>query len=171
MGSRIPGARAGGTGRHGCLSTDPVPRVAVRLEPGSIAAPMTLSGARLGRPTWWRRLTAAASAAPLAAFVAPGREVALAQGINLESAGLRLVANPRHADVLVLVGEIPPGLANAVALTYAQMPRPRAILAIGAGPVMQLPSADVTIAAIQTEVEAGVARLSELFRESAWTSH
>jgi Ni,Fe-hydrogenase III large subunit len=107
----------------------------------------------------------------LAAFVAPGREVALAKQIDLEAAGLRLVANPRHADVLVLAGEIPPGLANAVALTYAEMPRPRAILSVGAGPVTQLPSADVTVAAIQVEVDAGVARLSALFRESAWTSH
>jgi Ni,Fe-hydrogenase III large subunit len=132
---------------------------------------MMLSGARLGRPTWWRRITAAASAAQLAGFVAPGREVALAKGIDLQATGLAVVANPRHADVLVLVGEIPPGLANAVALTYRQMPRPRAILSVGGGPVTDLPSPDVSVAASQAEVEAGVARLSELFRDAAWTSH
>ena len=132
---------------------------------------MTLSGARLGRPTWWRRLTAAASAKRLAGFVVPGREVAVAKGIDLEAAGLRLVANPRHADVLVLVGEIPPGLSNAVALTYRQMPRPRAIFSVGAGPVTDLPSPDVSIALSQAEVEAGIAQLSELFRDAAWTNH
>jgi Ni,Fe-hydrogenase III large subunit len=117
---------------------------------------MTLSSPRFGRPTWLRTtLARLAAKRRLAAFVAPGREVALALGVDLEGAGLRLVATPRHADALVLVGPIPPGLEPAIALTYAQMPRPRARLAIAAP-------------ATQAEVQSAVARLYGLFVEGAW---
>jgi Ni,Fe-hydrogenase III large subunit len=116
---------------------------------------MTLSSPRVGKPTWWRSGVARlAGNRRLAAFVVPGREVALARGVDLEAARLRLVANPRHADVLVLVGPIPEGLQSAIALTYAQMPRPRARLSV----------------ATQAEVQEGVSRISALFAEGAWTN-
>src|SRR5437879_3829214 len=79
----------------------------------------------------------------LQAFVVPGLETADAFGLDLAAAGLRPVANPRHATVLVLIGEIPPGLAHAAAVAYAQQPRPRAILSVGAQSPVPLPSADV----------------------------
>jgi Ni,Fe-hydrogenase III large subunit len=117
---------------------------------------MTLSSPRIGKAMRLRStLARLAARRRLAAFVAPDRAVALALGVDLEAAGLHLVATPRHADVLVLVGPIPPGLESAIALTYAQMPRPRARLPVAAG-------------ATQAEVQAAVARLSSLFADGAW---
>ena len=100
-------------------------------------------GARAGATNWLRRLAARALARDLAAFVVPGPEIARAGGLDLAAAGLRPVANPRHAGVLVLVGDLPDGLARAAAVAYAQMPRPRAILALGVSGVGPLPAPDV----------------------------
>ncbi|MDQ3567529.1 MAG: hypothetical protein M3397_05555, partial [Actinomycetota bacterium] len=102
-------------------------------------ANVPLSGAREARPNFFRRLVARAQAREIAAFVVPGPEVARAAGVDLEAAGLGSSATPRHAGVLVLVGGLPPGLKKAAAVAYAQMPRPRAILAIGSGDISPLP--------------------------------
>jgi Ni,Fe-hydrogenase III large subunit len=132
---------------------------------------MTLSGARIGTPTWVHRIAVRMAARRgLTCFVVPGRDVVLAIGLDLEGAGLRLVATPRHADVLALVGPIPAGLQPACALTYTQMPRPRAILSIGAGKVDGLPSSDVAVAATQADLTTGVARLSALFADGMWAA-
>ena len=105
---------------------------------------MTLVGAREGAMYGIRRAVAAAMARDLTAFVLPGPSVARSMGIDLANAHLRVVGTPRHADVLIVVGPIPDGLRDAAAVTYAQMPRPRAILALGAGDIAPLPDADVS---------------------------
>jgi Ni,Fe-hydrogenase III large subunit len=132
-----------------------------------VSAP--LSGSREARPSLLRRVTAWAMAGDLAAFVVPGPEVARSRGLDLDAAGLRVAQSPRHASVLVLVGEPPPGLKKAAAVAYAQMPRPRAILAVGTGDVSPLPEPDVAVAAIQEELAAGVVELRRLFAENAFT--
>ena len=105
---------------------------------------MTIAGAREGAMYGIRRAVAAAMARDLTAFVLPGPSVARSMGIDLANAHLRVVGTPRHADVLIVVGPIPDGLRDAAAVTYAQMPRPRAILALGAGDIAPLPDADVS---------------------------
>jgi hypothetical protein len=39
---------------------------------------------------------------------------------------------------------LPEGLRDAASVAYAQMPRPRSILALGAGDLAPLPAADIT---------------------------
>ena len=116
-----------------------------------------ISGARQARPSFMRRLVVWAQARELAAFVVPGPEAARALGVDLEAAGLRLSDTPRHAGVLVLVGELPLGLKKAAAVAYAQMPRPRAILAVGAGDISPLPEPNLAVGLGQGVVAAGVA--------------
>ena len=128
-----------------------------------------LSGARQARPNFFRRLVARAQAQELVGFVVPGPEVARAMGVDLEMTGLRISGTPRHASVLVLVGELLPGLKKAAAVAYAQMPRPRAILAVGAGDVSPLPGPDVSARSEQEDVVAAVAELRLLFAQSAFS--
>lgn len=132
-------------------------------------ANVPLSGAREARPNFFRRIVARAQAQELAAFVVPGPEVARAAGVDLEAAGLGISATPRHAGVLVLVGGLPPGLKKAAAVAYAQMPRPRAILAIGSGDISPLPGPDVSIESGQEEAAAGVAELRRFFAGGAFS--
>ncbi len=102
-----------------------------------------LTGARQGKLSGLRRLTARATARDLRAMVVPGPEVAGALGLDIEAAGMRLAHTPRDANVLLLAGELPPRLGEAAAVIYAQMVRPRAILLLGAQAPSPLPTADV----------------------------
>ena len=127
-----------------------------------------LSGARQARPSWFRRLVAAATARQLSAFVVPGPDVARACGLDLEVAGLEIADTPRHASVLVLVGEVPQGLKKAAAVAYAQMPRPRAIFAVGVDDVSPLPAPDVSVSPGQEALAEGVTRLRRSLAENAF---
>ena len=129
-----------------------------------------ISGARQARLNFFRRLVARAQARELAALVVPDPEAARTMGVDLEAAGLRTSFTPRHADVLVLTGELPPGLKKAAAVAYAQMPRPRAILAVGAGHVSPLPEPNVSVGTGQEDVAAGVAELRRIFARSAFST-
>ena len=127
-----------------------------------------LSGAREGGWTWLRRLTARAAARDLAAFVVPGPEIARARGLDLAAAGLRPVATPRHANILVVVGDVPAGLRRAAAVAWAQMPRPRGILALGAGEIAPLPDPDVVVLLGQEGLLRGVTELRQRFADDAF---
>ena len=129
---------------------------------------MNATGRREARPSWLVRLMARAGARDLRAFVVPGPEVARAHGVDLRAAGLPLVDTPRHASVMVLVGELPAGLKNAAAVAYAQMPRPRAIFAVGAGDVSPLPEPDVSVAPDRDALAGDVARLRRCFAENSF---
>ena len=129
---------------------------------------MNATGRREARPSWLVRLIARAGARELRAFVVPGPEVARAHGVDLRAAGLEVVDTPRHASVMVLVGELPTGLKEAAAVAYAQMPRPRAILAVGAGDVSPLPEPDVSVAPDRDALADGVARLRRCFAENSF---
>ncbi len=128
----------------------------------------SLSGAREAQPSWLRRLVARAAARELSAFVVPAPELARARGLDLEASGLTVVGTPRHARVLVVVGELPEGLKKAAAVAYAQMPRPRAILAVGAGDVSPLPEPNVSVGLAREGVSGGVAELRRTFAEGAF---
>jgi len=128
-----------------------------------------MSGARTGAGSLVRWLTAQALARDLTAFVAPGVEVARAHGIDLAAAGLRVVATPRHAAVLLLVGDIPPGLRTATAVVYAQMARPRAITALGTDGAPPLPAPDVAVALDQEALVTGIKELRRIVMSGAWS--
>ncbi|MCF6272888.1 MAG: hypothetical protein L3J37_06805 [Rhodobacteraceae bacterium] len=85
-----------------------------------------------------------ATAQRLSCLVVPGPELALASGLDLPAAGLALAAGPRQANVLLLVLPLSEKLLTAASIAYAQMPRPRMVLALGEGTFSPLPEADAT---------------------------
>ncbi len=127
-----------------------------------------IGGARQGAWSRLRRLTAAAMARDLTTFVVPGPDIAGAHGLDIEAAGFRLVASPRHASVLLVIGEIPPALCEAAAVVYAQMMRPRAVLSLGAQTRPPLPSADITVGLSQHELIDGMRRIGAAMAEGAF---
>ena len=128
-----------------------------------------ISGAHEARPNWLRRLVAKAATQELTAFVVPGPDVARAQGIDLEAAGLRLADTPRHASVLVLVGDLAAELKESAAVAYAQMPRPRAILGVGTQDASPLPGPDATAGMEQEALAEAVAGLRRSIAEGAFS--
>lgn len=125
------------------------------------------TGARRARSSWLSELVSRAASEEMHAFVVPGEDRARALGLDLEAAGLRIASTPRHASVLLIVGELSPGMARAASVSYAQMPRPRAVLAVVAGDASPL-LADVSVASGQEELASGVARLRRLFAGGAF---
>lgn len=126
-------------------------------------------GARLGQMTPLRRLLGRATAGTFAAWVVPDARLARAAGLDLAAAGVDIAATPRHASVMLIVGDLPQGLAEAATIVYAQMPRPRAILALGIELPPPLPPADVIAAADQAGLVEGVARLRMRIAAGAWS--
>lgn len=50
---------------------------------------------------------------------------------DLERYGIRFVASPRHADVLLVTGPVTKNMAEALARTHAAMPDPKWVVAVG----------------------------------------
>src|SRR5262245_28650866 len=50
---------------------------------------------------------------------------------DLERFGLRFVASPRHADVLLVTGPVTKNMREALERTYAATPDPKRVLAVG----------------------------------------
>lgn len=50
---------------------------------------------------------------------------------DLERLGLRFVASPRHADVLMVTGPVAKNMREALERTYAATPAPRWVVAVG----------------------------------------
>lgn len=60
-------------------------------------------------------------------------EIHMAQAAhyNLEGLGIRFVASPRHADLLLVTGPVSRNMAVALQRTYAATPDPKLVVAIG----------------------------------------
>ena len=50
---------------------------------------------------------------------------------NLEGLGIKFVASPRHADALLVTGPVTRNMAEALQRTYAAMPDPKLVIAVG----------------------------------------
>lgn len=50
---------------------------------------------------------------------------------NLEGAGIRFVASPRHADALLVTGPVSRHMALALRRTYDATPEPKLVIAVG----------------------------------------
>jgi Ni,Fe-hydrogenase III small subunit len=50
---------------------------------------------------------------------------------NLEGLGIKFVASPRHADALLVTGPVTRNMADALRRTYAAMPEPKFVIALG----------------------------------------
>lgn len=127
-----------------------------------------LSGALGTRPSLLGRLVSRAGSRELAAFVVPGQEIPRARGLDLRATGLNIASTSRHASVLVVVGGLPEGLKKAATVAYTQMPRPRAVLAVGTEDVSPLPGPDVSASLDGGSLDSGVAELRRLFAEGAF---
>jgi len=101
-------------------------------------------GARQGVSSGLRRLLAWSMARDLGVYIIPGPEIARANGLDIDATGMHIVASPRHASILLVVGELPLALRDAATVIYAQMMRPRVLLTLGASDLSPLPLADVT---------------------------
>ena len=118
-----------------------------------------ISGARQGDMTGLRRLMAKAMARDLTVFVIPGLDVARVHRLDIEAAGLQVVASPRHASVLLILGDMLPAMREAASIVYAQMMRPKAVFAVGVEnkeTLAPLPAADVSVGLSQHRLIEGV---------------
>src|SRR5579859_3114740 len=50
---------------------------------------------------------------------------------NLEGAGIKFVASPRHADMLLVTGPVSVNMEEALQRTYDAMPDPKWVIAVG----------------------------------------
>ncbi|MFL6567105.1 MAG: NADH-quinone oxidoreductase subunit B family protein [Burkholderiales bacterium] len=50
---------------------------------------------------------------------------------NLEGLGMKFVASPRHADLLLVTGPVSRNMKQALLRTYAAMPEPKLVVAVG----------------------------------------
>jgi Ni,Fe-hydrogenase III small subunit len=50
---------------------------------------------------------------------------------NLEGAGIKFVASPRHADLLLVTGPVSVNMEEALKRTYDAMPEPKLVIALG----------------------------------------
>ncbi|MFD1545790.1 NADH-quinone oxidoreductase subunit B family protein [Nonomuraea guangzhouensis] len=106
-------------------------------------------------------------------------EIASAFGpvYDAERYGARLVASPRHADVLVVTGPVTRNMEVALRRTYEAVPEPRLVVALGdcarncgvfagaygvAGAVGDVVPVDIEVAGCPPRPEAIVAALREL---------
>jgi len=96
---------------------------------------------------------------------------------DAERFGIRLVASPRHADVLTVTGPVTVNMADALRATYEAMPEPRLVVAVGdcardcgefaggygaLGPVADVVPVDVHVPGCPPEPSAIVAALRGL---------
>lgn len=116
-----------------------------------------------------RRLLARATARCLTVFVIPDADIARMAGLDLSAIDrLEAVATPRHANTLLIVGPTPPGLARASAVAYAQMPRPRWIVAVDIAHIDGLPDPDVVVQPSQASLLDGIARLRRMIADGGF---
>jgi Ni,Fe-hydrogenase III large subunit/DNA-directed RNA polymerase subunit M/transcription elongation factor TFIIS len=128
----------------------------------------TAIGARAGSLSGLRRLVATAMAQDLKVYILPGPDMARACGLDVAKAGLRLAATPRHANVLLVIGQLPEGLRDAASVVYAQMPRPRTVLALGADDPAQIPMADVMAPLSQDGLLSGLEEVRRMVSTGAF---
>ncbi|WP_416337834.1 heavy metal-binding domain-containing protein [Halovibrio sp. HP20-59] len=83
---------------------------------------------------------------------------------------MRTSTTPRDASVLMIVGELSEKMGDAVAVLYAQMPRPRAILMVGGQTPSTLPGADVSAGLSQKGLTEAVVRLQRAFADGAFAA-
>ena len=50
---------------------------------------------------------------------------------NLEGAGIKFVASPRHADILLVTGPVSVNMEEALKRTYDAIPDPKLVIAVG----------------------------------------
>ncbi len=129
-----------------------------------------ISGPRQGILSGLRQLAATAMAHDLTVFIIPGIDIARSYGLDIDAAGMRRVASPRHASVLLVTGPLSSKLRHAAAVIYAQMLRPRALFVLGPTELSPLPVADITAELSQQKLVEGVQQLHSAFADGAFNT-
>ncbi len=125
---------------------------------------------QINKPNLLHGLIGRATGSDLRILVVPGPELALANGLDLMDAGLRLASGSRDANVLLLLPPLGDKMLNAASIAYAQMPRPRAIIALGAKDISPLPEADIYGEFSQAGLIDSVNSLRQHFAEHAFSN-
>jgi len=127
------------------------------------------TGSRLKKKSVLQKISAFAMSRDLTAFIIPGVDIARANNLDIEASGLQIVASPRHASVLVIIGSLSAKLADSAAIIYAQMVRPRAILSLGEAQLPAFLSANVTAEISQDGLVSAVQDLRQWFSNNAFS--
>lgn len=132
---------------------------------------MTITGARQrqGGFTVLQKWVSRALAGNLRCLIVPGPEVALSHGLDVTAAGMRITATPRDASVLLIIGELSEKMNEAVAVLYAQMPRPRAIVILGGQTPSTLPDPDFSAGVSQAGLIDAVDWLKRALAKGAFS--
>ena len=132
---------------------------------------MSITGARQRqeRFTVLQKWVSRALAGNLSCLIVPGPEVALSHGLDVTAAGMRITATPRDASVLLIIGELSEKMNEAVAVLYAQMPRPRAIVNLGGQTPSTLPDADFSAGVSQAGLIDAVDWLKRALAKGAFS--
>jgi Ni,Fe-hydrogenase III small subunit len=109
--------------RLGCLSEPPPAPAAGEAEPTAIQRELH---AVFGRALCIRHVDAGSCNGCELEIHALGNPY-----YNLEGMGIRFVASPRHADLLLATGPVSVNMEAALRRTYEAMPEPRWVLAVG----------------------------------------
>lgn len=145
---------------------------------GKVAEPAPVHDGRLPRAA---ELAGSVQVRHVDAGSCNGCEIEIGQAFSpvydAERFGARLVASPRHADVLTVTGPVTVNMACALEKTYAAMPEPRLVVAVGdcardcgvfagghgvAGPVAGVVPVDLHVPGCPPEPAAIVAALRDL---------
>ncbi len=106
--------------------TEPAPSIAPG-EPAALAAELDrVARRRLGRSLAIRAFDAGSCNGCELELIALGNPF-----YDLERFGLKFVASPRHADVLMITGPMTRAMHAALRLTHEAMPAPKFVIAIG----------------------------------------
>ena len=132
---------------------------------------MSITGARQRqeRFTVLQKWVSRALAGNLSCLIVPGPEVALSHGLDVTAAGMRITATPRDASVLLIIGELSEKMNEAVAVLYAQMPRPRAIVNLGGQTPSTLPDPDFSAGVSQAGLIDAVDWLKRALAKGAFS--
>jgi Ni,Fe-hydrogenase III small subunit len=108
--------------------SQPVPQPAADAPPAALGAQLDRAAQRrLGRSLAIRALDAGSCNGCELELNALGNAF-----YDLERFGLRFVASPRHADVLLVTGPVTANMREALERTYQAMPGPKWVVAAGA---------------------------------------
>ncbi|MBV8465379.1 MAG: formate hydrogenlyase [Burkholderiales bacterium] len=110
-------------GRNGIVSEAPPPSDALKLEAERIRGDMLRV---LGRALTIRQVDAGSCNGCELEIHALNNPY-----YNLEGLGIKFVASPRHADMLLVTGPVSRHMAVALRRTYDAMPEPKLVVAVG----------------------------------------
>lgn len=129
-----------------------------------------ISGARKSKPNFFTRLLAKGMSRELSVFPVPGEDVFSAEGIDLESLDLTISNTPRHANLLMLFGNLPEDLRKKAAVAYAQMPRPRALWLIDGDEYAPLPEPVIRSGTSQADLENDLKEIRDKIKSGSWSA-